>query len=195
VAVIEVPQGATSQLLPIDARAILLPAEDVPLIRRSYLPRISGVVGQPPAGQPWDDPRVAGAIDLAVRMADEWDALSLVEISPSARPEVQGDRRYFVYDMVTRGGTRIVWGAPPVEGVPGEDEFAVKLGRLKQCVSQYAALDWTQWPAIVDVRRGTAVTPRTAKKSAEGADDPVIAEKPEVVAEKAEHGDDDQVVK
>jgi hypothetical protein len=195
VAVIEAPHGESSELLPIDAHAILLPPDDVPLIRRSYLPRITGVLNQPPAGQRWDDPRVAGAIDLAVRMADDWDALSLVEISPSARPEIQPDRRYFVYDMVTRGGTRIVWGAPPMEGVPGEDDFAVKLGRLKQCVAQYATLDWTQWPAIVDVRRGTAVTPRTAKKSAAGAEEPVVAERPEVVAEKMEQGDDEQVVK
>lgn len=195
VAVIEAPYGESSQLLPIDAHAILLPPDDVPLIRRSYLPRITGILNQPPAGQRWDDPRVAGAIDLAVRMSDDWDALSLVEISPSARPEIQPDRRYFVYDMVTRGGTRIVWGAPPMEGVPGEDDFAVKLGRLKQCVAQYAALDWTQWPAIVDVRRGTAVTPRTAKKSAQGLEDPVVAEKPEVVAEKPEQGGEKQVVK
>ncbi len=188
VAAVESPLGDGSQLLPIDAGGVLLPADDVPLIRRSYLPRISGVVSPPATGQRWDDPRVAGALDLAVRLADEWESLSLVEISPSARPEVLGDRRFFVYDLVTRGRTRIVWGAPPRDGVPGEDEFAVKLDRLKQCVSQYATLDWTDWPAIVDVRRGIAVTPRTAKKPPDAAADPVVAEK-------IDEPDDEPVVK
>jgi hypothetical protein len=112
-----------------------------------------------------------------------------VEISPSARPEIQGDRRYFVYDLVTRGGTRIVWGAPPRERVPGEDDFAAKLGRLKQCIAQYATLDWTEWPALVDVRRGLAVTPRTAKKPA------AASETAPIVAEKAESSPNEPVVK
>ena len=172
------PQGDITQLLPVDAHGINLPAADVPMIRRTYLPRISGVVGQPPTGQRWDDPRVPGAVDLAVRLADEWEPLSLAEIVPSARPEVQGERNYYLYDLVTRGGTRIVWGAAPHDGVPGEADFAVKLGRLKQCVAQYAALDWTDWPETVDIRRGIAVTPRTAKKpKASTGADPVIAEK------------------
>lgn len=178
VAAIEAPLGNTSQLLPIDANGILLPAEDVPLIRRSYLPRISGVGGQPPAGQKWDDPRVAGAIDLAERISADWDALSLVEISPSARPEVRDERKFFVYDMVTRGGTRIVWGASPRESVPGEDDFIAKLGRLKRCIDQYASLDWTDWPAVIDIRHDTTITPRTAKKP-KSPTEPAVAEKTE----------------
>ncbi|HYO25589.1 MAG TPA: hypothetical protein VEQ85_11655 [Lacipirellulaceae bacterium] len=184
VAVIETPLGQSKQLLPVDAEGIHLPAGDVPPIRLSYLPRITGVVGQPTTGQRWDDPRVAGAVDLAARLAGDWESLGLKDIIPSARPEVLGDRTYFVYDLMTRGGTRVVWGAPPREGVPGEAEFAVKLARLKQCVAQYAALDWTDWPAVVDIRRGIEITPRTAKKPPAPGTGPVVAEKPQVVAEK-----------
>jgi hypothetical protein len=196
VAVIEAPLGESKQLLPVDAQGVHLPAVDVPEIRLSYLPRVTGIVGQPAAGQRWDDPRVAGAVDLAVQLADDWESLNLKDIVPSARPEVQGDRQYFVYDLVTRGGTRIVWGAPPRDGVPGEAEFAVKLARLKECVEQYATLDWTDWPAVVDIRRGIEITPRTAKKPPKAeSEEPVVAENPEVVAEKVDGAAPEPVVK
>ncbi len=187
VAVIEVPHGESKQLLPVDSQCVQLPAVDVPEIRLSYLPRITGVVGQPTAGQKWDDPRVPGAVDLAVQLADDWESLNLKDIIPSAWPKVQDDRQFFLYDFVTRGGTRIVWGAPPRDGVPGEAEFAVKLARLKQCVAQYATRDWTDWPAVIDIRSGIEITPRTAKKPPKAdEDEPVVAEHPEVVAEKPE---------
>jgi hypothetical protein len=79
-------------------------------------------------------------VELAARLADDWESLHLFEIVPSARPEIQGDRRYFVYDLRSGGGTQIIWGAPPQEDLPGEDEFDVKLHRLKQCAAQYGPL-------------------------------------------------------
>lgn len=184
IAVIETPLGETKQLLPVDAQGVQLPAADVPEIRLSYLPRITGVVGQPSAGQRWDDPRVVGAVDLAVQLAAEWESLGLKDIVPSARPEVQGDRTYYIYNLVARSGTRVVWGAPPRDGVPGEADVAVKISRLKQCVAQYATLDWTDWPSVIDIRRGIEITPPIAKKPKDAVKDPVVAEKPEVVAEK-----------
>lgn len=164
VAAIEVPAGDGFQLIPVDWRGVRLPAADVPAIRLRYLPRLTGVVGPPAEGQRWDDPRVPGAVDLAMRLAEEWETLHLFEIVPSARPEVQGDRRYFIYDLRSGGGTQIVWGAPPLENLPGEDDFTVKLQRLKQCAQQYGPLDTVKSPAVIDVRRGVAVTPRTVKK-------------------------------
>lgn len=162
VAVVEIAAGGVVQLLPVDRHGIHLPAADVPEIRRRYLPRIGGVVGQPPIGRRWDDPRVDGAVDLAVRLAGDWDRLHLVEILPSARPEINGARRYYVYDLVTRGGTRIVWGAAPLDGPPGEPEFHEKQTRLERCIQDVGPLDSVRAPAVVDVRRHLQVTPRTA---------------------------------
>lgn len=179
VAVIETPLASGFELLPVDARAIHLPAGDVPLIRRNYLPRITGIVGQPPAGQRWDDPRVVGAVDLAAQLADVWDGLHLAEIVPSARPEVQGERRYFVYDIVAQGGTRIVWGAPPVEAAPGEAEFATKKARLQQCDREYGPFDSVKSPDVVDIRRGISITPRQVKKETpEKSDEPRQVRRP-----------------
>jgi hypothetical protein len=176
--VVEAPQGERSQLLPLDAHGIHLPAEDVPLIRRSDLPRLTGVVGQPPVGQPGGGPRVAGGVELAVRLADHWDALNLSSIVPSARPEVLGDRKYFVYDLVNRGGTRIEWGPAPQTQLPGEADFSTKLKWLEQCVGRYGTLDWIDWPEKINVRRGIEITPRTAKKAPKPKD-AVVAEKPQ----------------
>jgi len=163
-AAIETPHGDSYQLLPVDWHGIHLPAEDVPLVRRQYLPRVRGIVGQPPVGQRWEDPRVAGAVELATLLADVWEPLHLKEISPSARPEIQGDRQFFVYEIITRGGTRIEWGAAPRTHAPGEAEFMVKLDRLKRCVEQYGPLDSFQSPGTVNVRGELEVKPRMVKK-------------------------------
>jgi hypothetical protein len=179
VAVIEAPQGETALLLPVDASGIHLPADDVPLIRRTYLPRITGIVGQPPVGRPWDDPRVAGAVELAVRLADVWEALNLTTIVPSALVKVQGDHSYFAYDLVNRGGTRIAWGPAPQAAPPGEDDFGAKLTRLKQCVAQYSGVEYVDWPEAINIRSSQIeITPREAKKRPAG-EEPIVAKKPD----------------
>jgi hypothetical protein len=89
----------------------------------------------------------------------------LVDILPSTRPEILDEHRFFVYDLMTRGGTRVVWGAAPGQSPPGEADFASKLDRLRSCVNQHGPLDTVQSPAIVDVRNQLTVTPRTVKKT------------------------------
>lgn len=164
VAVVEMASPEGVLLVPIDRLGVQLPAADVPDIRKRYLPRIGGIVGRPPVGQQWDDPRVIGAAELAEKLADVWESLHLVDILPSARPEIREEYRYFVFNLITSGGTRIVWGAAPSAAPPGEDTFAAKLKRLRNCVDRYGSLDSVRGPAIVDVRRSLSITPRTVKK-------------------------------
>jgi len=163
VAVVELASPEGVQLIPVDKTGIQLPAPDVPDIRKRYLPRIGGIVGRPLVGQQWNDPRVVGATELAELLVDSWESLHLVDIMPSARPEIQADHRYFVFHLITRGGTRVVWGAAPSNAPPGEDDFASKLQRLRECISQHGPLDSVRGPAIVDVRHELAITPRTVK--------------------------------
>ncbi len=157
------PQGV--ELIPVDRLGVQLPAADVPEIRKRYLPRIGGIIGRPPVGQPWTDPRVAGAADLAAELSDVWESLHLVDILPSARSEIQDEHRYFVFDLITSGGTRIVWGAAPNAGLPSEDSFEDKLKRLQKYIKEHGALDSVHGPAVVDVRKELAITPRTVKKT------------------------------
>ena len=163
-AVVEMSGREGVLFVPIDKHGVHLPPNDVPELRKRYLPRIGGIVGRPPLGQEWPDPRVIGAAELAEKLRDVWEPLCLVDILPSARPEIRDDYRFFVYDLITRGGTRVVWGAAPSTAPPREDPFDAKLARLQSCVRQHGPLDSVRGPAIVDVRRALAVTPRTVKK-------------------------------
>jgi len=165
VAVVEMSKPSGTERLPVDKQGIRLPVDGLPEIRKQALPRIGNIVGRPAVGQKWDDPRVAGAAHLADRLAILWQQLSLVDIIPSARPEIHAEHRYFIFNLVTRGGTRIVWGAAPKKGPPGEADFATKLERLKQCARRCGPLDSVRGPAVVDIRRGLVVTPRTACKT------------------------------
>ena len=177
VAVVELVTQNVVQLVPVDRYGVHLPSSEVPNIRKRYLPRIGGIVDRPAEGQPWADPRVLGAAELAVQLAPVWKSLHLVDILPSARPEVLNQRNYFLFDLITRAGTRIVWGAAPGAAPPGEDKFAAKLDRLRTCDRQYGPLDSVRGPAVVDVRKELAITPRTAKKKK--PEDPRTAKKPE----------------
>lgn len=168
VATIEAPLGDSHELLPVDNAGRHLPAEDVPLIRRQYLPRIIGISGRPPVGQNWEDRRVPGAVEIAVRLGAVWEQLHLFQIVPSAREEVRDDRQYFVYEVVTRGGTKIIWGAAPRDQVPGEAAFALKLDRLRQCVERYGPLDTVKAPDTINVRGELQVTPRMVKQPKNG---------------------------
>lgn len=152
------------QLLPIDRNGIHLPAADVPEVGLRYLPRILDIVGRPLPGQAWDDPRVAGALNLSEHLNSDWERLYLAEILPSPRPEINGQHRYYLYDLITRGGTRIVWGAAPEVNPPGEATFEEKLARLNRCVRRTGPLNSVRGPKIVDVRNGERIIARTAKK-------------------------------
>ncbi len=164
VAVVEMPGPSGPELLPVDKLGIRLPASGLPEIRKRSLPRIGNIVGRPEEGQKWDDPRMAGAANLAERLANLWQQLYLVDIIPSSDSEIHGEHRCFIFNLVTRGGTRIVWGAAPKTGPPGEADFATKLERLKQCARRCGPLDSVRGPAVVDIRQGLVVTPRTARK-------------------------------
>jgi hypothetical protein len=167
-------ETAGGALLPVDKTGSHLPADDVPLIRRQYLPRITGIVGQPPVGQRWEDQRVQGAVEIVGHLSEVWESLHLTAITPRARPEIRGERQFFVYDLVTRGGTQIIWGASPHAAAPGEAPFLVKLERLRKCVEQYGPLDSVKAPGTVDVRGELHVEPRMVKQPADVGEEATV---------------------
>ncbi len=171
---VAVVETASGELLPVDAGASHLPADDVPLIRRKYLPRITGIVGQPAIGRRWEDPRVSGAVAIAVRLADVWEPLHLEAITPQVRPQWRNEQQFFVYDIVSRGGTQIIWGAAPDAAAPGEADFMVKLERLRKCIELYGPLDSIKAPGTVDVRGELHVEPRMVKHEDELGEDATL---------------------
>ena len=175
VAAVELADRTSVSYLPVDVYAVRLPESDQTEVERRYMPRITGIVSRPPVGEVWDDPRVIGGAHLADGLHDIWDALRLVEIIPSSHVEVRGDARFYTFEIISSGGTRIAWGAAPGhEQEAGESPFAVKRGRLQSFVADSGMLDSISGPELLDVRRDLKVVPRTARRDAsEPSDDKV----------------------
>jgi hypothetical protein len=165
IAAVESADDSDVAILPIDAGGVRLPEADFSDFERRYLPRITGVAGRPQVGQRWSDARVINAAELATKLADVWDQLRLVEIIPSQHAQVRGDTQFYTFDIITSGGTRIVWGAAPGrEQEAAESPFDVKRDRLLKYATDKGQLDTIEGPASVDVRSDLVVIPRTAQR-------------------------------
>jgi hypothetical protein len=167
VAAVETVDKSTVSYMPIDARGVRLPEGDFTDYERRSLPRISGVAGVPSVGDRWEDERVSNAADLAAKLADVWGQLRLVEIIPSLHAQVRGEVSFFAFEIMTSGGTRIVWGAAPGrEADAAESTFEAKRKRLLEYAATHGQLDSIDGPASVDVRSELVVLPRTARRPA-----------------------------
>lgn len=164
IAAIEYVSQEQTLLLVIDADLVRLPEMDLTEAEKRYLPRIHGIVNRPLVGETWSDPRVAGAVQLVTALGDAWTRLYLVDVNPSESPEVTKQSRFYVYDLVTTGGTRIVWGAAPGQEPPGEAKFAEKLKQLKEFVTLNGPLNSMYTPKTINLRQGLAVEQRTVKQ-------------------------------
>lgn len=173
VAAVESSEGDGVAFLPVDGTAVRLPENDLTDVERRYLPRISGIVGRPPTGSVWDDLRVVEGVQLAVALSDVWQQLRLVEIkADDVRPTDHVEQRPYAYNIITSGGTRIRWGAPPGrEAAAGESTFAEKLARLMQYATEHGRLDTIDGPETLDVRVDTVVTQRTARREIGGGEE------------------------
>jgi hypothetical protein len=172
IAAIESSDGDSVALLPIDAQAIRLPEGDLTVVELRYLPRISGISGRPLVGDVWNDQRVVGGAKIAVALADIWQQLRLIEIIASPQQQASGAVLGYTFEIVTSGGTRILWGAPPGgEAAAGESPVETKCTRLLDYAKQYGKLDTIDGPATLDVRTELLATPRTTHRdSAQGAE-------------------------
>jgi hypothetical protein len=165
VAAVESSDASGISFLPIDEHAVRLPEADLTDAERRYLPRISDVSGRPLVGDAWKDPRVIDGARLAAGLADIWQQLRLVEIIASPQPIVRGDARLYSFDIVTSGGTRIVWGAAPDQQLQtNESTFAEKRKRLLDFAAHNGKLEMIDGPKSVDVRAELVITPREARK-------------------------------
>lgn len=153
-------------LVPVDRFGVRLPSAGLTEAELRYLPRVRGIESTTLKGEVWRDARVLGAISLISAYGSLWSRLDLVEVLPSRSTEVHGDLRYYVFDLITTGGTRIVWGAAPNATPPGEAPFAVKLAQLQRFVAENGRLRSTyQTPSQINVRNGLTVTERTAQRT------------------------------
>jgi hypothetical protein len=151
-------------LLPVDEGAVRLPESDLTEVELRYLPRISGVTGRPLVGDTWNDARVIGGSRLAAALGDVWQKLRLVEIIAAMPSATRDDAENYSFDIITTGGTRILWGAPPgQESTTGEAAFDQKRKRLMDYQAQFGQLESINGPEVIDVRSDLVIKPRTAR--------------------------------
>src|SRR3954447_86951 len=164
IAAVESSDPTGVMFLPIDENAVRLPEADLTEVERRYLPRISGITGRPQVGDGWNDPRVLGGARLAAQLFDVWQKLRLVEILANMPTTPRDEKLPCTFEIVTIGGTHIIWGTMPGQEPPGaESSFNEKRQRLLDYASQHGKLESIDGPAVLDVRSNLVITPRTAK--------------------------------
>jgi len=149
VLMVEVPGG----LLPVDACGILLPSQDFSAVEAARYPRFSGQDSLPlgTVGQPWGDPLVAGAAEIAELLGPVWDHFELARIVVLPLPE-HPQRLEPIYGLVTRGDSQIVWGRAPHAESPGEPPAAEKLAILKRYAAARGSLETRRQAEPLDLR-------------------------------------------
>lgn len=166
VCMVEVPGG----LYPVDAEGVLLPTADFSPIEARHYPRLGGVTSAPlgGVGSPWGDPRVQDGARIAEVLADIWNELKLAQIVPHGSGENTPSLSEPLYDLVTRGGNRIVWGHPPGQAVGNEAGTEAKIAWLRKLVSDHGSLDSAIGSGGVDLRDtpGTGQAKRADERGA-----------------------------
>jgi hypothetical protein len=128
---------------PVDADGLLLPPDDFPLGELKLYPRIIGI-GAPPSGkvgESWGDERVTAAARLAHVIAPYWTEFQLEAIEAPKREsaDLKYDELEFV--LISKGGSRIIWGRAPGNGHPLEVTDDQKIGRLKEFLAKGKSFD------------------------------------------------------
>lgn len=148
----------TDGLYPIDRNGVLLPAADFSPEDLNRYPVIEGISSSPAGrlGEVWGDSLVTEAAQLAEVLLQEhtggswWEMLRLQGIQvPEARPEPEADSEF---ELVTPGGSRILWGRSPSTSHPGELDVQQKLDRLRELQSRYGSFDGPHGPWQIDIR-------------------------------------------
>lgn len=132
-----------NQIIPVDVEGNQLPQWDIPLnealryprLDRGDLPTPKGLVGDP-----WGDPRIVGAAQIAAALGDRWRSYRLERIEPIPEPmsALVADTIYYLH---TQGGSIVEWGRAPGVDIPGEPSTEEKLAYLDKEIADYKTLE------------------------------------------------------
>jgi hypothetical protein len=150
VALVRMKEG----LYPVDAAAVLLPPGDFSAGDVERYPLIVNVAAPPvgPAGTEWGDVGVQGAARLAEVLAGHWKEFRLAAIAVPRREAAAVSLDAMVFELVTAGGSRIIWGRAPQSSSPGELSPEHKISRLKDYLSRFGSFDEPHGPYEIDIR-------------------------------------------
>ncbi|MGQ9605083.1 MAG: cell division protein FtsQ/DivIB [Thermogutta sp.] len=152
-AMVRVPEG----LLPVDADGVLLPTRDFTPQEAARYPRIEGIETPPRdvAGRPWADPRVEAAAKLAEMLSPYWTQLQFARIVPLQLQPSSGTP--ISLEVLTRGGSRVIWGSPPNVSPDDEAPPEVKMRRLDIYFKEHGSLEGLNGPQLFDLRSAAGV--------------------------------------
>ena len=156
----------------VDVTGVRLPGEDLVGETAERYPVVRGVTSQPPAidAVAWNDPGVVAAAQLATELESYWEPFDLVAIVVQRRdPAVNSTGDHMVLELLTRGGSRVVWGRPPGTGHPGELTTAQKIGRIMQFISHFDSLDPPDGPFEINIRHWHEIIFRSLKSTSAGS--------------------------
>ena len=152
----------------VDVTGVRLPGEDLVGETAERYPVVRGVTSQTPAadGVAWNDPSVVAAAQLAVELESYWEPFDLVAIVVKRRdPMGNSVGDHMVLELLTRGGSRVVWGRSPGTGHPGELTTAQKIGRIMQFISHFDSLDPPDGPFEINIRHWHEIIYRSLKST------------------------------
>ncbi|MCA9059776.1 MAG: hypothetical protein KDA96_25620 [Planctomycetaceae bacterium] len=150
---------------PVDRHGVLLPPGDFSVADIARYPHIDRVSSVPlgNVGEPWGDPAVIGAAELAAVLQQSagekdgqpqpvWRALGIESVLAPRSVAMDEDAEHLEYRLRTTGGTQIVWGRTPSTQHPGELSVEQKLARLTDYLAGYGAFDDAHGPYEIDIR-------------------------------------------
>ena len=167
VAMVEVTWQGEPKLYFIDAASVLLPSEDFEKEIQQKAPHFLRIFAGDvsPTGRAfgthWGSEKIAGAALLAEAWQDDWQKLGLYRVlvteDPNAKP---------MYWLVTKTGTRVLWGHAPGSEAKGEQTPREKIVWLEHYAAKHGPLDKSAADAGLDLRTPTGKTPPlTARKN------------------------------
>ena len=145
---------------PIDRYGVLLPAKDFADADVERFPLIERVASVPMGnlGEPWGDPVVSGAAELAAVLNKKnegtswWKELDLASILVPRRVALVDSKDELQYELRTAGGSEILWGRGPGSAHPAELTVAQKIERLANFQHDYGGFDDPHGPYQIDIR-------------------------------------------
>ena len=185
VAVVKTSKGSFT----ISAGAVVLPREGIVSSTDRLYPVIAGINKAPdrPAGHVWDDPLVQGGAKLAEILIPHWNSLQLESLEATLLHSIEDPENHpnkttrnqrsetntrkrdtleseGLYSLITKGGTRIIWGRSPNTSHPAEIPAQEKIVRLQEYVERFGSLTGPDGPYELDIRHWKELSrrPRTA---------------------------------
>ncbi len=153
---------------PLDAESCVLPVNDLSLSDVRRYPVIENVSSVPQAGQgqPWGDPVVAEAAQLAEVLGQpmeesgrtRWETWGLVAIEAPSVVGLPGEVNDLQFQFRTAGGSKIIWGRGPGTLHPGEFTVAQKLERMAEYCQVHGSFDDAPEAYVFDLREWKGIS-------------------------------------